>query len=355
MGPPAKKESPTALECGPWHHGAPLSRNPGDTDGREQAQEALGPLVAEYRCVVMGPLLLREVRGIVRSVVRGYDPLVYGRVWRWEEGVEDLVQDFCVDVLIEQGQLDYALLVAADLQHFRRLLARQLRHHLARRRQRTIVDNILERCKTLASVAPFRLVTDPPAWSYTLEGRRVESGKSSASKLREVAASMSHAPTIRSNPTVRAPVVYSTDVLVELLQSAAKALPHAVTVADLDWILSFLLTCWLPRFLDQSEGEATRPAAEDLSAEERTIVAEVAESIAKDWSGIARDVLRLKVAGASDREVGRELGMSRPTVAKHKQNLFRRLERALAPLSEPMRVEVIDRLAGVAGEGSSHD
>ena len=37
--------------------------------------------------------------------------------------------------------------------------------------------------------------------------------------------------------------------------------------------------------------------------------------------------------------------MSRPTVAKHKHRLLSRLECALAPLSEEMRVAVIDTLA----------
>jgi hypothetical protein len=308
--------------------------------------------------VVIGGLLLREVRQIVRSVVRGYDPLVYGKVWRWDEGIDDLVQDFCGEVLIEQGQLDYALVVAADLEHFRRLLARQLRHHLARRRQRTIVDNVLERCKSLVSAPPFRLVTRAPSWSYTLEGRDVESGRSSVATLRKVAAPLAGAATIRSNPTVRAPVVYSADVLTELLRSVANALPHAVTVADLDSIFSFLLTCWLPRFLEQGEGEACRPAVKDLSVEERTIVTEVAESILASCSRIAREVLRLKIVGASDREIGRQLGMSRPTVAKHKQRLFARLEHALTPLSETMRVAVIDILRDVSGEdveGKRHE
>jgi DNA-directed RNA polymerase specialized sigma24 family protein len=328
-----------------------LPRKHRDAQPDEKGHETLAPLVAEYRSEVMGRLLLREVREIVRSVVRGYDPIVYGRVWRWQEGVEDLVQDFCVDVLIGQGQIDYALAVAADLQHFRRLLALQLRHHLARRRRRTIVDNILERCKTLVTEPPFRLVASAPAWSYTVAGKRVESGIPSAARLREVAASLAGVPTIKSNPTVRAPVVYSTEVLVELLERVAAALPHPVTVADLDRILSFLLTSWLPRFLEQGERGDLRPAADDLSVEERAIVAEVSASIAESCTGIARVVLRHKLAGVSDREIGRQLGISRPTVAKHKHRLFRRLERDLAPLSEEMRVAVIDSLGGAAWDG----
>jgi DNA-binding CsgD family transcriptional regulator len=348
---PAQREAPAGPASGSWHHGCPLPRRHRDPEGCQQGLEALGLLVTEYRSEVMGRLLLREAREIVRSVVRGYDPIVYGRVWRWDEGIEDLVQDFCVDVLIGQGQLDYALAVAADLQHFRRLLARQLRHHLARRRQRTIVDNILERCKTLVMESPFRLVATPPAWSYTVAGKQVESGIPSAAALRDVAASLTGFPTIKSNPTMRAPMVYSTEVLVELLEGVATALPHAVTVADLDRILSFLLTSWLPRFLEQGERGDLRPAVDDLSVEERAIVAEVSGSIMSSCTGIAREVLRLKLAGASDREIGRQLGMSRPTVAKHKHRLFRRLERVLAPLAEEMRVAVVDSLGDAPWEG----
>lgn len=334
-----------------------MPRKHRDSDASQPGRGTLDPLVAEYRSEVIGRLLLREVEEIVRSVVRGYDPLVYGRVWRWQDGVEDLVQEFCLDVLIGQGQLDYALVVAVDILHFRRLLARQLRHHLARRRQRTIVDNILERCKALVGQPPFRLVAPAPTWSYALEGKQVEPGTPSVEMLREAAVSLSGLPTIRSNSTVRAPVVYSTEVLVELMRRVAEALPHAVTVADLDRILSFQLTSWLPRFLEHGDRGNLLAVVDDLDVEERAIVAEVSDAIVSSCVGTARHVLQLKIAGASDREIGRRLGMSRPTVAKHKHRLLLRLERDLAPLSEKMRVAVLDRLGITAkrGMGSGHE
>ena len=91
----------------------------------------LSELVEEYRRVGMGPRIYSETRRIVRAVVRSYDPKVYGGASSWEEAVEDLVQEFGLEVLVGQGQLDYAMTVAADLEHFQRLLARQLRHLLA--------------------------------------------------------------------------------------------------------------------------------------------------------------------------------------------------------------------------------
>jgi DNA-directed RNA polymerase specialized sigma24 family protein len=304
-------------------------------------------LVAEYRSVGIGPLLYREVRDLVGGVVRSYDPIVYGHVWRWEEAIDDLVQEFCVEVLIGQGQLDYALLIAGDHRHFRRLLARQIRHLLARRRRRTIVDNLLDRSKRLASSPPFRLFTHHDAWSYTLEGKEVQAGSAPDQELKGIAATLASVPVVVSNPSERAPVVYTTESLRTLLERVANELAWVVSVTDLGTILTRLLTPWLPRFLQEGEETETRFVADELSAEERAVVRHAVESIVTGCSDVQRQVLHLKLEGISDTEAARRLGCSRPTVLKRKREVLFILGSALTELSDPMRAAAMDQLGDI--------
>jgi DNA-binding NarL/FixJ family response regulator len=304
----------------------------------------LEDLVAEYRSVAIGPLILGEVRDVVRSLVRGYDPIVYGHVWRWQDGVEDLVQEFCLEVLIRQGQLDYALLVAADRQHFRRLLARQVRHLLARRRRRTIVDNLLDRARKIVSSPPFRLVAHRSRWSYTMGERPIEPGTASAEDLGRAVARLAALPVARASPSERAQAVYSTASLRALLETVAQELPYAVTVADLDRILTALLTSWLPRFLEEAEDGWARPGAPEATAEDRAIAGDIAGSIAARCTEVQWQVLGLKLRGVSDREVGRRLGLSRPTVAERKVEAVKLLAESVSDLSETVCALVVERL-----------
>jgi RNA polymerase sigma factor (sigma-70 family) len=304
-------------------------------------------LVAEYRSVGIGPLILGEVRELARSVVRSYDPVVYGRVWRWDEGIDDLVQEFCLEVLIERGQLDYAVLTAADRQHFRRLIARQIRHLLARRRCRTIVDNLLDRSRGLVSAAPFRLLSQRRSWSYTLKGKEPAPGRATDAELDDIAARLAGLPKLGAGKSDRAPIIYSTDSLRTLLELAADTVESAVRVADLDRILSSLLTSWLPGFLQESEGAANRPDTGVVSSEERAIARELSEGMADSCTPVQLEVLRLKLAGGSDREIAKEMGISRPTVAKRRVEVMSMLTEALTGVSDATHALILERLEAV--------
>jgi len=304
----------------------------------------LDELVDEYRRLGIGPLILGQVREIVRAVARGYDPTIYGGSPSWDEGLEDLVQEFGLEVLVGQGQLDYAMLMASDHQHFRRLLARQLRYLLARRRRRTIVDNLIDRAHRMAGAQPFRLLEQRSQWSYTLIDKEVVPGRVSDAAARAVAARLAEVPTIRAEPTQRAPAVYSESSLRAILAEVAVAAPCAVAACDLDRVFSLLLTSWLPCFLKESEATVANAPAEGFSAEDLAIAEEATEAI---LTGCAREqlqVLRLKLEGLSDQRIGVTLGISRPTVSKRKREAMARLEEGLAGLGPPLRLAVLDQL-----------
>jgi hypothetical protein len=302
-------------------------------------------LVAEYRTAGIGPLILAEIRELAWAITRSYDPVVYAQVPSWDEGIEDLVQQFGVEVLIAQGQLDYAMMMANDHQHFRRLLALQLRHLLARRRRRTVVDNMLMRSRQLVAEPPFLMLSHQSEWSYTLLGKDIEAGRPTQLQLRELAGRLGSVPMIRCTPRKRAPVVYSEQSLRAILTTTAESVDCAVRSSDLDRVFRLLLTVWVPRFLKRGERAVSGAVAENLDAEEQLIVKEVTRAILQSCDGANREVLNLKLAGASDREIGSRLGLSRPTVSKRKRQAQRLLESAMSGLGETARVAVMDRLA----------
>lgn len=312
----------------------------------------LAELVDEYRQVGIGPRILLQVREVVRAVARGYDPTIYGGSAGWDEGLDDLVQEFGLEVLVGQGQLDYAILMATDHQHFRRLLARQVRYLLARRRRRTIVDNLIDRAHRLAATPPFRLLGQRRQWSYTLVGKEVVAGRVSEAAARSVAARFAELPIIRAEPMLRAPAVYSEASLRTILAELAAAVPCAVGAGDLDRVLSLLLTSWLPCFLKEAEATVANAAAEGLSAEDLAIVEEATMAILSGCERGQLEVLRLKLAGHSDEHIAETLGLSRPTVSKRKRAAMGRLEQCLSGIDQPLRLAVLDQL-GVRLEAPS--
>jgi hypothetical protein len=313
-------------------------------DRGDRSSTELEALVREYESVGIGPVILQEVRDVIRSVVRGYDPVVYGQVASWELGLEDLAQEFGVDVLVTQGQLDYAITVAGDRLHFRRLIARQLRYLLARRRRRTIVDNLLDRAKKRVAKLPFRLVASRSEWSYTLADKDVAPGRVSQAERRTLAFDLSRLPIIRAQPSRRAPTVYSEDTLERILESVADSVPCAVRVADLDGILGLMLTPWVPTFIKDGERALARAEAGGLDAEQQAIARQVARQVIGGCPAGHQEVLRLKLGGASDREVAVELALSRPTASKRKREAMNVLERELGGLDSELRVAVMDAL-----------
>lgn len=306
-------------------------------------------LVEEYRTVGIGPRIYAETRRIVRAVARSYDPVVYGGASSWEEASEDLVQEFGLEVLVGQGQLDYAITVAADREHFRRLLARQVRHLLARRRRRTIVDNLIDRAHRMVESPPFRTIGRRAHWSYTLLGKEVVDGQVSDAAARSVASRLAEVPTIRAEPSQRAPAVYSEHSLRIILSEVAEAVTCPVGTADLDRIFSLLLTSWLPSFLKEGETAVESAATNGLDAEGLAIVQDTVNSILAGCTPEDLAVLRLKLEGVSDRTIGERLRLSRPTVSKLKRRAMRHIERRLADLDEPLRLAVVDRVGAALG------
>jgi hypothetical protein len=298
----------------------------------------------EYERERIGVGILELVTKVVGKVVReGYDPQIYGRVVRWEDGIEDVVQEVVVRLLLDEGQLDYIMAVSRDEGDFQRLLQWQIRRFLARRRQRTIIDNLLDRSKPILAEEPFVSGGPDKDRRYHLQHKTAETREATEEEIRKAAIAVSAVAWIRPGRGDRAPVVYTEENLRAVLVTAATNLPCEFGIRELDRIFRIVLTDWLPGVLISSEGvpyEASR-----LTAEEMVVANDTAGRILKRLSESQGKLLAFKLASVSDGDIAKAFGMSRPTLAERKQLVYGIVRSELEGLSSPMQDAAVQALS----------
>lgn len=309
-------------------------------------------LRAEYQREVIGEELLKVLHDLTRSVTKHYDPRVYGGSSSWQEIHEDILHSFVVEVLLEQGQLEYALFVADAEQHFYNILARQLRFFLARRRQRTVIDNLLDRCKRITQEVPFQQASEKGLWWYELQGSPTRGCWPTEEHLVEIAGDLAVIPVQSSSGTERASQIYTTDDLTRLLARVARATGCRVSVRDLDRIFRRLLTPWLPSFLDSDEGVLAVQATASLNAEQEGMARQAFVAIQAASSQLELGILAMKIADIPDAAIAQHYGLSRPTIIKHKKNALAKVEAELIGLDEAIQRRTIEMLADRPQGGS---
>jgi hypothetical protein len=323
---------------------------------------SLADIRAEYGSSErIGPRILLEVRRAVNGLVKHYDPVVYGGVHRWKDGIDDLIQDVTVDALIRGRQLDYLVMVSRTIEDFRRLLERQVRLQLARRRQRTIIDNILDRCESILRKSPFAATSYGRKTTYRLEGRHAERREPTEVELRQAARRVFLVPRISFRVSERAPIVYAQENLKILLRAIGESLACEFSRSDIDRILRLTLTDLLPSFLylDEGEGDAGAEqvdvAASAPSIEESIMIREAAEGILTRLSEDEKLILARKLADVSDGDLANEMRISRPTLAKRKGRVFEILESELKTLPNELHNLVIETVGLRLVEGDASD
>src|SRR4051812_40708446 len=106
----------------------------------------LEELRREHRQLTIGPLILERVRRMVEGQLRRRDPMIYANNSRdYRDGLDDVLHDFVIKVLLQAGQLAYVLKVASTIDDFDAITNYQLRRYLARSRERNIIDNLVDR------------------------------------------------------------------------------------------------------------------------------------------------------------------------------------------------------------------
>ncbi len=310
-------------------------------------------LQAEYRAERIGRLILRQVYGLAKNVVRGYSPEIYLNAHSHEDGLDDFIQEFVTVVLINEGQLDYVMTVAGNTDDFGNLIARQMRRLLARRRRRTVIDNLLDRCRRITQEPPFEIRMIGRSWSYRIAEVAAEVARPDQQALRSAAIGLSLFPVTRSDSSERAPTVYTAEILRDILQFVGRTLGCWVTQSDLHGVFSEALTFLLPRDLSRDEDVILEAASDDINSEEELIVADGVRVVLESLTAAERLVLRMKLSDRSDAEIAKVAGVSRPTVDKRKRAALKKLEFALEDLPASLQSAVMERVSlELAREGA---
>jgi hypothetical protein len=295
----------------------------------------------EYEVERIGLGVLGEVRSIVHGLSRRYDPTIYAGVTSWRDAEEDVAQGVVVDVLLAEGQLDYLMSVSTDIESFRRLLRFQIKRYLARKRQRSVVDNLLDRAREIMSRPPFVVVGSA---GYGLEGRAVEDRDATEAELRRAIGAASGVPRVPVGSADRAPIVYSKEDLARLLVLVTTSLPCRLSIRDLDSILKSVLTGWVASFLYDFE-EARTASVMDLSPEEAMVAKTATQEILDRCPAEGVLILARRLEGVRAESIAEELGVTRQTVAARQKRLWGIVRDVLSDLPEQLQEAAIAELS----------
>lgn len=281
----------------------------------------LSQLRREYEQEVIGPGVLREVHRASQARARKYPPTIYGLSSSWnKEAIEDLVQDVVVERLLGEFQIDYLFDVARNLSDWRALLDRQVGITLARRRVRTVVDNLLDRSKralrkndeVVASQFSRRTV-------FTLRGSSQSYQPLTDQQIRRIVEIVRVVPRLRPGRAERTPSLYRKKDFEILLHSVLQEAGGGVTVRDLGMIFEEVFTDWLPAILElDEEGSYSESELPEIAVE----IQETARQIIGKMTKEDAIIIHGRLAGLPDVEIARLLDISRPTFIKRRNMLF---------------------------------
>src|SRR5260370_36562994 len=185
-------------------------------------------VLEEHRRDGIGPMIYGIVRLIVQTATRRYSAAVDENADSWtSEEIDDLVQEFTREVLLDQGQLDYSMSAGTEVD-FRRLIAFQLRRHLAHRRTRTVIDNLLDRAKPILANPPFRVTSQLPLTYELPDPHESDIGPGQADAVlpdavvRKAAVGALAIPRLAVRSGDREPALYTTENLRRLLVKIAR-------------------------------------------------------------------------------------------------------------------------------------
>lgn len=314
----------------------------------------LAELRREYEAETIDRLIWDLLLEITKSVARRYPPSIYNQGEGWNEcSYEELAQDVAVYLLLGENQIHYIFDIAQKIEDVRRLLVRQVKRALYRRRWPTVVDRLLARTRQIAAEPPFTirevgrqrwitLVDDPGPFRDLTDA-----------ELRSAVRAASEVPRLIASPRAeRASMVYTTPALRELLDLVLGEL-EGLSERDLARIFENLLTAWLPSSLGDGEGAEPSAAEAPGTADMGLATSELGDTIrmfTSSLDNVDATVLLCKAQGFSDAALARRLGRSRPWVADRKQALLDRLtDDLLSDLDDDLHEEaarlLIDELS----------
>jgi hypothetical protein len=320
------------------------------------AGQSLGfdDLCQEYEQERIGPLIWTLTVELSGMVGRRYRPAEYNRGAPWDEvSIEELAQQTAVDLLIGEGQIDYIFTVADSTEDVRRLLTRNVKRALWRRRSETVIDRLMGRVRQMAAQPPFSVQSEAGQRWVTRAGEPGVPRTMGDTELRAAAAAAHRVPRlIEREGAERASMVYAPDALQEVLLAVIDE-AGGVFQADLARIFRILLAAWLPASLVSVEGGDLATSASNVPDVTEGIERQDMESAVQDLveSMTVEDLTMLvcKAQGLSDSSVAERLGRPRPWVAGRKKAVLDRTDAIFSDrVAEPLRDDAAARLLELA-------
>jgi predicted DNA binding protein len=303
----------------------------------------LDDLRTEYLATTCGKLIRERVHSIVESFLRKRDPGIYARgASDYRDSIDDVVQEFILDVLLGEQQLAYVFDVSVEIADFDRLMNRQAKRYLARTRERTIVDTLLKRGTT--SLEADDQITEEASGAYRHISCTAESEP--AMRFTEAAAIARNAvPPTYSAPTERNPKVYTDDGLRDVLRKLLSSFGTIVSKPQLEEFFEHILTPWTTTVLDLDEG--VHEEHSDLTPEEIAMVQSIANSITEGWSQNEALAFDYKLGNISDARLADRIGVSRPTAANLKNKVLSEIHDALTDVDSHLHTATLTAVANL--------
>lgn len=313
-------------------------------------------LSREYKAETIGRLIWDLLLEITESVAHRYPPNIYNEGEGWNAGsYDELAQDVAVYLLLAENQIHYIFDIAQEIEDVRRLLVRQVKRALYRRRWPTVVDRLLARTRRIAAESPFTIREVGRQRWITLADDPAPFRDLTDAELRSAVRTASEVPRLIASPRAeRASMVYTTPALRELLDLVLGEL-GGLSERDLARIFENLLTAWLPSSL--GDGEGTEPSAAEApgTADTSLAASELGDTIrmfTSSLDNVDATVLLGKAQGISDDALARRLGRSRPWVADRKKTLLDRLtDDLMSDVEEDLRDEAAQLLVDELSAG----
>ena len=316
---------------------------------------SFGDLRREHEAVTIGPLLWALTVELAGIVGRRYRPAAYNRGAAWDDAsVEELAQETAVELLVGERQIDYIFNVADSTEDVRRLLVRNVKRALWRRRSTTVTDRLMARVRELASQPPFSTRSEAQQRWITRTDEPGEPRALNDAELRAAVAAAHQIPRlIEREGAERASMVYAPAALREVLHAVIEP-TGGVFEHDLARIFRILLTAWLPPSLVSDEGaesaDDAAPAPDAVGGVEREEMESAVRDLVDSLNAEDLTVLVCKAQGLSDNAVAERLGRSRPWVAGRKQAVLGHADATFARLPERLQDEAAARLLELAGD-----
>jgi DNA-binding NarL/FixJ family response regulator len=135
--------------------------------------------------------------------------------------------------------------------------------------------------------------------------------------------------------------VYTTEALAALLEGVARTLPTSFSVRSLDEIFRLLLTDLIPSDLDEDDIDEHAQAAVERDPARTAVLQNVVARIIGRLTGEQKVVLKMKAADVADGEIAMVIGVSRPTIADRKHEIFELIRSETTDMDDGEREDAV--------------